>query len=109
MLTDLRAEVRRHGIETCPFDTQGLPAPIVTLDIEASQPARGSSWIRSRGCGTEWTSDWVVVLLGSVAGDYAARMPRVVLLGPGMTTKRRTETSATAGLLRSRAMMGPSR
>ncbi|HEX7506469.1 MAG TPA: hypothetical protein VF550_06840 [Polyangia bacterium] len=39
VLTDLRAEVRRHGIEACSFDTQGLPAPIVTLDIEASQPA----------------------------------------------------------------------
>ena len=39
VLTDLRAEVRRHGIEACPAGAQGLPAPIVTLDIEASQPA----------------------------------------------------------------------
>lgn len=38
VLTDLRAEVRRHGIEACPADTQGLPPPIVTLDIEAAQP-----------------------------------------------------------------------
>ena len=38
VLTDLRAEVRRHGIEACPADTQGLPPPILTLAIEASQP-----------------------------------------------------------------------
>jgi hypothetical protein len=37
VLTDLRAEVRRHGIEACPSDTQGLQSPIVTLDIEAAQ------------------------------------------------------------------------
>jgi hypothetical protein len=38
VLTDLRAEVVRHGIDACPADTPGLPAPIATLDIDARQP-----------------------------------------------------------------------
>jgi len=38
VLTDLRAEWRRHGIEACPSGTQGLPAPIVILEIEAIRP-----------------------------------------------------------------------
>ena len=40
VLTDLRAEVRRHGIMACPAEnqeSQGLPPPIVTLVIEAAQ------------------------------------------------------------------------
>ena len=39
VLTDLRAEVRRHGIDACPVDTPGLPPPIATMAIEASAPA----------------------------------------------------------------------
>ena len=39
MLTDIRAEVRHHGLEACRADQQGLPVPIVTLAIEASQPS----------------------------------------------------------------------
>jgi hypothetical protein len=38
VLTDLRAEVRRHGLEACPADSQGLPTPILTLAIEAVRP-----------------------------------------------------------------------
>ena len=38
VFTDLRAEFRRHGIDACPADTQGLPLAIVTLQIEASGP-----------------------------------------------------------------------
>ena len=39
VLADLRAEMGRHGLDACLADTQGLPAPIVTLDIEASEPS----------------------------------------------------------------------
>ena len=38
VLTDLRAEVVRHGIDTCPVDTPGLPPPIATMDMEAREP-----------------------------------------------------------------------
>jgi hypothetical protein len=35
VLADLQAEVRHHGLEACPAGTEGLPAPIATLEIEA--------------------------------------------------------------------------
>jgi hypothetical protein len=39
VLTDIRAEVRHHGIEICGADHQGPLPPIVTLTIEASEPS----------------------------------------------------------------------
>ena len=38
VLTDLRTEVVRHGIDACPAATPGLASPIATMDIEARQP-----------------------------------------------------------------------
>ena len=37
VLTDLRTELARHGVEACPADTQGRTAPLVTMQIEARQ------------------------------------------------------------------------
>jgi hypothetical protein len=39
VLADLRVELGRHGALVCPADTQGLPAPIVTMTLEATPPA----------------------------------------------------------------------
>jgi hypothetical protein len=39
VLTDLRAEVRRHGLDACPADSRRLPSPIATLTIAATAPA----------------------------------------------------------------------
>jgi hypothetical protein len=38
VMIDLRTEVVRHGIDACPADTPGLPAPIATMEIEARAP-----------------------------------------------------------------------
>jgi hypothetical protein len=39
VFADLRAELAHHGLDACPADIQGPRAPIVTMDIEATQPA----------------------------------------------------------------------
>jgi hypothetical protein len=38
VLADLKAELRRQGLDACPAESLGLPPPIATMDIEASQP-----------------------------------------------------------------------
>lgn len=40
VLTDLRAELGRDGLEACPDGTPAPSAPVVTLEIEAMQPNR---------------------------------------------------------------------